>query len=103
MFIGPKGDYMQFPALGRLVLVWYGVQSGYAADLRTGAVTRLRNMVVWLDARGHGLLMSYSIAKTKMYHPPTRVFLVKVDALPPLPRCAGSAFRRIGFRAPDTD
>lgn len=87
VFSVPQGDAAQFPSLGEAILTWQGTRSGYVADLRTRAVTRVTPFAVSLLARGRGLVMSYAATGVKSIHPSQRVFLVNTAKLPHLQGC----------------
>ncbi|MGA8116361.1 MAG: hypothetical protein WCA46_22110, partial [Actinocatenispora sp.] len=81
----PEGRNIQWVRVAGDLVTWDDGSAQFAADLRSGSYTQLTSAYGYTEARGNGLAVGYPpTSKDSSAAPPT---LVRVDELPPLPRC----------------
>ncbi len=89
VFHAPSGEYIQFPAIARDMIVWDGVMGPWVADVRSGSVAKIPQQYGGLFARDSALLVVAPTSLAKTARPSLRIRVADATRLPPLPGCAG--------------
>ena len=86
-FTAEIGDYVEFVAIAGDLVTWGGVKNQWAADLRSGSVTKITQFG-WRYAESNALLVTQPIGPQKdTPSPQSQTSIVDATKLPPLPAC----------------
>jgi hypothetical protein len=88
VFQAPEGDYAEFITLGNELMTWNGVDSQWAADLRSLTATQIAPSSGSPKVRSGGLTFDYAVGNPKASSAAYRVFVLATAGLAPLPSCS---------------